>query len=56
LTVLAPVFAEAALAADPYARATGADAAVFAAGMQGAPLRPVLGDGDWVSLQGICQG
>jgi len=54
--VLAPVFAEAALAADPYARATGADAAVFAAGMQGAPLRPVLGDGDWVSLQGICQG
>lgn len=50
---LAPYFAAAAVAAEPYALATGADGEALAPGHL---TRPVLGDGDWVSLQGICHG
>ena len=51
---LAPLFAAATVAAEPYAQAVGTDPAALAPPPD-RPPRPVLSDGDWVSLQGICQ-
>jgi hypothetical protein len=60
---LLPVFAAAGVPAAPFAHALAPGDAAEAAALilgdpfaAGPPPRPVLGDGDWVSLQGICQG
>ncbi|SDE85668.1 hypothetical protein [Limimaricola pyoseonensis] len=56
--VLLDRFAKAGVPIGPWARATGEgpDAAVLVAAEAGAARGPVLSDGDWVSLQGICRG
>ena len=58
-SVLLEHFASAGVPIGPWARATdpnGAASAVLVAAEPAATAGPVLSDGDWVSLQGICRG
>lgn len=58
-TLLLGKFAEAGVPIGPWVRATGAaglDAAVLVAAEPAGSAGPVISDGDWVSLQGICRG